>query len=582
MFSRTDSADVQAGGDAPGGPVADRSALEARDLAALDTATGEAVLAYLNLPPVGALADRDGPPTPGSRGGTELDAALRSALLERRGEAGRFRSPSDLLGVPGFGPKALRDIVTRLGDLERYGNRARPAWGGPEGERELFALLEGATRYIHISTLMVGGDTGLRLAELLARKKRQGLEVRIMFCATGFIISGTPSGTGFVSRFSGLRSYAFNDMYRRRRIIRRLRESGVGFINNVPIGRHWRRRDLRAKGVDAEAAYYRWARARGLPDDWIARQAHIDAHCGPAFSNVDHQKLVVVDGNRAFVGSQNLADSYLYPNPLSADPAINVRNWRWMDNSTLLEGPCVRALGRLFAERWMLAGGDLFDPAAPRYSPEPTRAGHAVVTLERSVPGMMKVPFRRNVRRLAVASPGTFMRLHREGENPIRDRLRRLPELAERDFYAEHCYPTDAELLEHWSGAARRLNDFFMVVPRHYDTKTLGRECDRTYPAMIDAGARLFGYDRAILHSKIAVVDGWYVATGSYNLTLRSARSDLEDEIFIQCPENGAAVRDRIRGDLLDSTEVTQRSLAGHRARWPLPLLDAVVRYLIL
>jgi cardiolipin synthase len=548
----------------------------------LDAATGAAVLAYLNLPPVGALADRDGPPALESNDGMEMDASLRRVLLARRGKTGCFRSLADLTGIPGFGPKELYDIAARLGDLERYGNRARPVWGGPEGERALFSLLEGATRYIHISTLMIGGDTGLGLAELLARKKRQGLDVRVMFCATGFIISGTPSGTGFVSRFSELRSHAFNDMYRRRRIIRRLRESGVGFINNVPIGHHWRRRDLRAKGVDSAAAYYRWSRARGLGDDWIEQQALIDEHRGPAFSNVDHRKMVIVDGDRALVGSQNLADSYLYSNPLSADPKVNVRNWQWLDNSTILDGPCVQALGRLFAERWMLAGGDMFDVTDARYSPAPTRAGHAVVTLDKSIPGMMRVPFGRNLRRLSTAAPGTFRRLHREGENPIRNRLRQLPELAKNDFYAEHCYPTDAELLENWTAVARRLDDFFMVVPRHYDTKILGLECDRTYPAMIDAGARLFGYDRAILHSKIAVVDGWYVATGSYNLTLRSARSDLENEVFVQCPENGAAVRDRIRDDLQYSTEVTPGLSARYRARRSLPFLDAVVRYLIL
>lgn len=539
-------------------------------------------MAYLNLPPVGALADGDGPPALGSQDGMELDAALRRALLARRGETGKFRSLANLTNVPGFGPKALYDIATRLGDLERYGNRAQPVWGGPEGERALFSLLEGATRHIHITTLMIGGEIGLRLAALLARKKRQGLDVRIMFCATGFIISGTPSGTGFVSRFSELRSHVFNDMYRRRRIIRKLRESGVEFINNVPIGHHWRRRDLRAKGVDNPAAYYKWSRARGLSDEWLEHQAHIDEHYGPAFSNVDHRKMVIVDGNRAIVGSQNLADSYLYSNRLSADPKVNVQNWQWLDNSTLLEGPCVQALGRLFAERWMLAGGDLFDQTDARYSPAPTRAGHAVVTLDKSIPGMMRVPFRQNIGRLMNAAPGTFRRLHCEGENPIRNRLRQLPELAKHDFYAEHCYPTDAELLEHWTAVARRLGDFVMVVPRHYDTKVLGGECDRTYPAMIDAGARLFRYDKAIMHSKIAVVDGWYVATGSYNLTLRSARSDLENELFIQCPDNGAAVRDRIRDDLRDSTEVTPGSLARYRAQRSLPIVDAVVRYLIL
>ena len=44
------------------------------ELSVVDAATGEAVLAYLNLPPAGALADRDGPPVLESNDVSVLDS----------------------------------------------------------------------------------------------------------------------------------------------------------------------------------------------------------------------------------------------------------------------------------------------------------------------------------------------------------------------------------------------------------------------------------------------------------------------------------------------------------------------------
>jgi phosphatidylserine/phosphatidylglycerophosphate/cardiolipin synthase-like enzyme len=556
--------------------------LSASDLNSVDPVNQAALLSYLNLPPVGGLADRAGPVDQTTNGGYELPSDQRQVLLQRRTRLGVYRSLGELLDIDGFGPAALATVIDKLSDLPRYGNRLRPVWGGPEGEREFFQLLEGATRYIHISTFIIGGRAGLRLADLLARKVKEGVKVRLMFCASGFVISGSPSGTGFVSRWSAVRSWAVNDMYARRNIVRRLNEGGVPFLNNAPIGRHWKRKSFKEQGTRSCAGYQRWARERGIPDPWIDEQVRIDAECGLAFANVDHRKMVVVDGDRAFIGSQNIADSYFYSNELSLDPKLNIRNWQWQDNSSILEGPAVQEMGRLFAMRWSLSGGDLFDWKDSFYAPVARRVGNAIVTVESSIPGVLRVPFWKNFSRLTRSCLGADARPLSVGEHPIRARLWQMPALAENDFYVQHCYPSDSSLLTHWASVAPRVKDFTMVVPFHYDTKVLGMECDRMYPELIAANIRVLGYGRAILHSKISVMDGWYTATGSYNLTLRSARADLELEFFVQCPEYGAAVRQRIREDLEFCRPVAPRALARFRSRFSLPLFDAVVRYFIL
>lgn len=559
--------------------MSDASALAPNHLEALDPSELEAVIRYLNLPPVGGLADRSLPTFEGD-GPYDLPSTLRQTVGARRVETGGLLDSRAILGLPGFGPQHLSDLVERLSDLGRHGHRLTPAWGGVAGKRALFDLVKGAEHSIHLETYILGGKVGLELAHLLAAKAEAGLEVRVMFTASGVVISGGPSGAGVTSRLSYLRELV-SDLYTRRAIVAVLRDSKVKWLDTAPIGRHWRRRSFRQMGVRGPADYERWARERGLPDAWIAEQITIDAECAVGFANVDHRKMVTIDGRKAFIGSQNIADAYFYDNELSDDPRINRQNWQWHDGSSVLEGGAVAELNRLFAMRWMLSGGDVFDHTDARYAPAPTRVGHAAVTCVSSLPGGLRIPMAKNWHRILLTMMGADRRPLTEGRDPIRSRVMQLPELADRELYVEHCYPSDAGLLSHWLEHGARLDEFVMIVPRHYDTRMMGMECDRFFPEMLAAGARLEGYQRAIFHTKVAVMDGWYASLGSYNLTLRSSWADLELQFFVQCAEYGAALRGCLQDDLRHCTPVEPNALARLRARRSIPIVDGIMRYFL-
>ena len=129
--------------------------LNDRDLNRVEGDMETALLAYLNLPPVGCIADKVYVPGWGEDDPYEIPSVPRTALLKRRDQLGRFSSLGDLIGVEGFGADDLGKILVELEDLNRYGNRARPVWGGPEANQTFFDLIESATRYIHISTYIL-------------------------------------------------------------------------------------------------------------------------------------------------------------------------------------------------------------------------------------------------------------------------------------------------------------------------------------------------------------------------------------------------------------------------------------------
>ncbi len=76
----------------------------------------------------------------------------------------------------------------------------------------------------------------------------------------------------------------------------------------------------------------------------------------------DHRKLVVVDGQLAFVGGRNL--SHEYYTSFEEAPITTSSLWRevpWLDAGARLEGPAVGALEASFLEAWTDAGGAGFD-----------------------------------------------------------------------------------------------------------------------------------------------------------------------------------------------------------------------------
>jgi cardiolipin synthase A/B len=106
------------------------------------------------------------------------------------------------------------------------------------------------------------------------------------------------------------------------------------------------------------------------------------------FDKRDHRKIVVVDGETAFLCGLNIGDEYTGHR--------NVPPWR--DLGLRLEGPCAVELRRLFLENWIAEGGE--EPALPP-SPPPEPAGEADVILVSGGPHHLR-PYIRSAYRMAI------------------------------------------------------------------------------------------------------------------------------------------------------------------------------------
>ena len=215
---------------------------------------------------------------------------------------------------------ALIDAIRRYSSAPlTTGNRVDVLVDGPQTYAAIEKDLEAARRHIHLETFIFGADdVGRRFASLLARKRREGLEVRILYDSIGS------------------------------------RETPKPFFE-----------ELRRDGV--EVREFRPANPVETPAIW-------DIH------NRDHRKIIVIDGKAGYTGGINIDSTYSSPSSSRPGPKRGMEDG-WRDTHVRIEGPVIAQLQRLFMDSWNEAGAHTSFDAEGAYFPELRAAGDDLVTI---------------------------------------------------------------------------------------------------------------------------------------------------------------------------------------------------------
>jgi cardiolipin synthase len=243
----------------------------------------------------------------------------------------------------------------------------------------------------------------------------------------------------------------------------------------------------------------------------------------------NHRKVLVVDGEVAFVGGINVGDDF----------AASAPGGPWVDLVAEIHGePCAWLEARLLRRR------------------TPSPAGPARLWLS----GLA-------------------------GSRPLRRRYLKAIGAARRTLrLAQGYFLPDRRLVRSITAAARRGVDVVLLLQGRSDIPFSRLATRRLYGRLLRAGVRIFEWDRSVLHAKVAAVDGERLLLGSFNLdpfslanleTLLEVRERgvaREGEAWILRyvaearaigPEE-AASRSRLRRWLVDVAGY----LAGRAARW--------------
>lgn len=242
--------------------------------------------------------------------------------------------------------------------------------------------------------------------------------------------------------------------------------------------------------------------SHGLSSRYLAqlRQAGIDViafHSTKGRANRfqlnfrNHRKIVVADGEVAFVGGHNVGDEYV---------SRHSKFGTWRDTHVKLEGPVVNAVQFTFLEDWFWAKGEI-----PDFNWD---FGH-------NCPGDEK--------HLLIAS-GPADRMDTCGlmfTQVIND-------AKERVWIASPYFVPDPRVVGALKLAALRGVDVSILIPEQADHLMLYLASFAYYQEILPAGINIYRYSRGFLHQKVFLVDSACAAVGTANLDNRSFHLNFE------------------------------------------------------
>jgi cardiolipin synthase len=373
------------------------------------------------------------------------------ALIERHaGQAARFENARGPLSRQ-KSDAILADLKKKSGDIDILdkqialeeavvgsplvmGNQVTLLQDGAATYEAMFGAIRSAQDHINLETYIIEDDaTGQAFADLLVAQQVRGVQVNMIYDSFGSL--GTPK--------------AFFD---------RLKAAGVAVKEFNPIN------PFVAKGP------------------WMPNHR-------------DHRKLLVVDGQTAFLGGINISSVYASGSVIwhAGKPEDNAVAWR--DTHVQIKGPVVAEFQTLFMGSWTKQTGE--DLAPRSYYPVLTAQGQDIVRAIGSTPD----------------DPYSLIYLT----------LISAIGNAEKHVHLTNAYfVPDPQLLSALTSAAVRGVDVKLILPSESDSALVFHAGRAHYDQLLRAGVQIFERAGALLHAKTAVIDGVWSTVGSTNLDWRS------------------------------------------------------------
>jgi phosphatidylserine/phosphatidylglycerophosphate/cardiolipin synthase-like enzyme len=281
----------------------------------------------------------------------------------------------------------------------------------------------------------------------------------------------------------------------------------------------------------------------------------LDSHERPLHCH--HEKLVIVDGEIAFVGGIDLTSMSGDRFDSPAHPARGSIGWH--DAAASLRGPAVADVAAHFRLRWREVTGERL-PSAPT----PPEAGDVEVQVVRTVPESIYASLA-------------------HGEFTILESYLRALRSAQRLVYLENQFLWSPEIVAVLEVTLRRSPDddfrLLILLPAKAnngqdDTRgQLGRlaEADDGHGRLLACTLYQRGAEAArpvYVHAKIAIVDDRWMTIGSANLNEHSLFNDTEMNLVTHDPGGARATRLRLWSEHLerppeeldgDPTEIIER-----------------------
>ncbi len=226
----------------------------------------------------------------------------------------------------------------------------------------------------------------------------------------------------------------------------------------------------------------------------------------------NHRKLCLVDSKAAWIGSFNISASH-FGDDSGGKP--------WRDYGVCLRDDTVKSLSRGFDNLWLAERPRLYRGFFSRYLSNRSLAS----------------------RRLK----NRFL-------------LRQIENTENRLWIANAYFAPTAAIRRGILRACERAVDVRLILPGHSDVPVFPALSGCYYSELLAAGAKIYTFDRGVLHAKAILLDDLAIV-GSSNLNYRSLLHDLELDVVIHNPEVVELLQDNLREDMNDSLVLNLQTL---------------------
>ena len=344
------------------------------------------------------------------------------------------------------------ELNKTLGSLPMLdGNSVELLPGYPDSVKAMAAAVRNAETFVNAEFYIMSTDHVTDdLLTALEEAAERGVEVRILFDHLGTL------------RIKGYR-----------KLIKRLKASKIRWRPMLPlrpVHGQWRRPDLR-----------------------------------------NHRKIMVIDGDVAFTGSQNLIE------PSYNNPRHRKVGREWVELMACMRGPIVNTLNVVFATDWLSETDESLENQLG-HQPD-SGAGDITAQVVPSGPGFIT---ENNLR--------LFNTLIYSAQHKV-------------SICSPYFVPDDS-LLYAVTTAAQRGVDVELFVSEKGDQFLVHHAQQSYYQALLEAGVRIYLYKAPfVLHAKHFTIDDEVAVLGSSNMDMRSFSLNLEVSVMLL----GADIVERIR-----------------------------------
>ncbi|MCP5102026.1 MAG: phosphatidylserine/phosphatidylglycerophosphate/cardiolipin synthase family protein [bacterium] len=433
------------------------------------------------------------------------------------------------------------------------GNKVDYLIDGKEALSAVTRAVESASKSIHVEFMLFFNDKiGNRFKDMLIRKAKEGVEVRLMFD-----VRTTGSSHSLIAMKKLWVKYLVDlDEEEQNRRIEKLN------AEIEPEKQRGNTEAMREELNNTETLIFKDTSfpyvqilPRELPPevpDLYRELSHM-----PSFTvaRIDHRKMIIVDGKIGFLGGMNIGGEYFYEIPMNpgmddeeeAHATVEEPWIKWHDCFCEIHGPAVREMQKLFRERWAVEGGDLF-PIGPYDLDGGTDHGHPYFPRIDPEPENVLV-------KILSTTPGVRFHVHEEYISLI--------DSAKKEIYIENPYLSTLEIKVHLVQAAKRGVEVHYIFPdEHNDSIDFTYANRIIYGDMLEAGIHVYEYRNHMTHAKVAVFDNEITVIGSANFNHSALFNNFESSATIKSETVAADFkRDFFIPDIKNSRKISKEDI---------------------